>query len=230
MLYNLLVMKKFRIKTRYKLTGGGEIILALTSLSLIGLGFSSYTISNEPVKLEALNVEITDIVDYSKYLIFNKNEATIDSANSYMPPLPFEYNSEGVIDNGLVGLKGSFTFYLGCKLKGEEGIYPLDTSLTEFNIRISLYDRGSFKILDYLSTSVNYQIKSGSYLVANSSNVSDENISSFALSCTNIDLLNCENIFYTITMSFDFTNTDYVNNIYPNLKNSSIYMVAEVIN
>lgn len=230
MLYNLLVMKKFRIKTRYKLTGGGEIILALTSLSLIGLGFSSYTISNEPVKLEALNVEITDIVDYSKYLIFNKNEATIDSANSYMPPLPFEYNSEGVIDNGLVGLKCSFTFYLGCKLKGEEGIYPLDTSLTEFNIRISLYDRGSFKILDYLSTSINYQIKSGSYLDENSSNVSNENISSFDLSCTNSNLLNCENIFYTITMSFDFTNTDYVNNIYPNLKNASIYMVAEVIN
>ena len=230
MLYNLLVMKKFRINTRYKLTGGVEIILALTSLSLIGLGFSSYTISNEPVKLESLNVEITDIVDYSKYLIFNKNEATIDSANSYMPPLPFEYNSEGVIDDGLVVLKGSFTFYLGCKLKGEEGIYPLNTSLTEFNIRISLYDRGSFKILDYLSTSVNYQIKSGSYLLENSSTISNENVSSFALNCTNSDLLNCENIFYTITMSFDFTNTDYVNSIYPNLKSSSIYMVAEVIN
>lgn len=200
-------MKKNKLKRiSSKIFFGG--VLFLSNISLISIGFSAWSIVGAASAEAQIQVSAADVVDLSKYFIFNQSEDTIDNNGALAHTVTFNYNDYGVVDNGLITKKGSFTFWMAVKLRGDGGLFDLNQALSAFVFDYSIRDSGDFALTDFLD-SASYEISNGSTKV-----VSDESKTivtketkpySISVRCDNNSLLSKDKLFYKTKLIFDFS-------------------------
>ena len=197
------------------------ILLPILAISLMSIGFSSWYLGeNYSINLDNLEVITGETKDLSDFILFNKTEETF-SKPTYKLPKALNYNSKGIVNNGLVEKKGACTFYFAIKLRGEEGLFSQAQSVNVFSLSMKIIDRNNGEILNYLNSTISYEISNS---VVGSSpysydSVLTENFET-ELSCNNSQLLLQENLFYSISFNFDFSEvSDFSTIIYPLLQN-----------
>lgn len=198
--------RKKKNKLASSLTGG---ILFLSVISLVSVGFSTWTIGSNAANA-TFNIGADDVDGTNKYFFFNETLGTIDDPSITNPTVPFEYNDYGIIDNGVVTNQGKFAFFMAVLLRGENGIYKNNETLTEFSFKYLVTCSGA-PLLDYLS-SVSFNVRdrktkdNSSY---NGTISSDKKVITLAY---NGDCLTktADYLFYKVELSFDFpTATDF---------------------
>ena len=156
--------------------------------------------------------------------MFNENAKTIDNANAHILPTKFSYNDYGVVKNNIVQDTGDFSFYMACLLRGDDGLFSNDKTLSSFSFSYKFSDNGEFSLVPYLSK-VSYVITddAGNRETANSTTTKDgENVSS-PLVCNDSTLLSSSRLFYFVSMTFDFSNvTDFKTTIADNMTKTDI--------
>ena len=189
------------------------ILLPILAVSLMSIGFSSWYLGeNYSINLDNLEVITGETKDLSDFILFNKTEETF-SKSTYNLPIALNYNSKGIVNNGLVEKKGSCTFYFAIKLRGEEGLFSQAQSVNVFSLSMKIIDRNNGEILNYLNSTISVA-GSSSYDSVLTENFETE------LSCNNSELLLQENLFYSIKFNFDFSEvSDFYTIIYPLLQN-----------
>lgn len=190
------------------------ILLPILAVSLMSIGFSSWYLGeNYSINLDNLEVITGETKDLSDFILFNKTE------QAYKLPIALNYNSKGIVNDGLVGKKGTCTFYFAIKLRGEEGLFSQAQSVNLFSLSMKIIDMNNGEILNYLNSTISYEISNsvaGSYSY---DSVLTENFET-ELSCNNSELLLQENLFYLIKFNFDFSEvSDFYTIIYPLLQN-----------
>ena len=195
------------------------ILLPILAVSLMSIGFSSWYLGeNYSINLDNLEVITGETKDLSDFILFNKTEETF-SKSTYNLPIALNYNSKGIVNNGLVEKKGSCTFYFAIKLRGEEGLFSQAQSVNLFSLSMKIIDRNNGEILNYLNSTISYEISNS---VADSSSYESVLTENFEteLSCDNSQLLLQENLFYSISFYFDFSEvSDFSTIVYPLLQN-----------
>lgn len=181
-----------------KSCGGG--LLLLSSVSLFSLGFGAWNIVT---KVEgSLAAKADNVINYGDYFLFNKDGGTIDKGENWKKsPEALEYNDYGAVKDGVVGSEGTFTFYLACLLRGENGLYPVDQELPSFTFDLSVSDKGSFALLPYLTNTVTYLISNDGSSYSSSFDANK----TAKITCTDSSLLSASRLFYKITINFDFS-------------------------
>lgn len=144
-----------------------------------------------------------DVDGTNKYFFFNESPDTIDKKYTN-PPVLFEYNDYGVIDNGVATSQGKFAFFMAVLLRGEKGIYKNNETLNEFSFKYLVTCSGA-PLLDYLS-SVSFKVSDRGNQF---SSPIDGSISSDKKVITityNVDCLTSvtDYLFYRVELSFDF--------------------------
>ena len=170
------------------------ILLPILAISLMSIGFSSWCLGeNYSNNLDNLEVITGETKDLSDFILFNKTESTF-STSAYKLPIALNYNSKGIVNNGLVEKKGTCTFYFAIKLRGEEGLFSKAQSVNAFSLSMKITDRNNGGILNYLSSTISYEISNS---IAGSSSYESALAENFEaeLSCDNSQLLLQENIF-----------------------------------
>lgn len=195
------------------------ILLPILAISLMSIGFSSWCLGeNYSNNLDNLEVITGETKDLSDFILFNKTESTFPTP-TYNLPIALNYNSKGIVNNGLVEKKGTCTFYFAIKCRGEEGLFSKAKSVNVFSLSMKITDRNNGGILNYLSSTISYEISNS---IAGSSSYESTLAENFEaeLSCDNSQLLLQENLFYSISFSFDFSEvSDFSSTIYPLLQN-----------
>lgn len=123
--------RKKKNKLASSLTGG---ILFLSVISLVSVGFSTWTIGSN-VANATFNMGADDADGTNKYFFFNEYLGTIDDPSVTNPTVPFKYNDYGVINDGVVSSQGQFAFFMAVLLRGENGIYKNNETLSEFSFK-----------------------------------------------------------------------------------------------
>ena len=196
------------------------ILLPILAVSLMSIGFSSWYLGeNYSINLDNLEVITGETKDLSDFILFNKTEETL-SKPTYTLPDALNYNKKGIVNEGLVEKKGACTFYFAIKLRGEEGLFSQAQSVNVFSLSMKIIDMNNGEILNYLSSTISYVISpiddSSSY---ESTTTLTENFET-ELSCNDSQLLLQENLFYSISFNFDFSEvSDFYTIIYPLLQN-----------
>lgn len=196
------------------------ILLPILAVSLMSIGFSSWYLGeNYSINLDNLEVITGETKDLSDFILFNKTEETF-SKPTYTLPDALNYNKKGIVNEGLVEKKGACTFYFAIKLRGEEGLFSQAQSVNVFSLSMKIIDMNNGEILNYLSSTISYVISpiddSSSY---ESTTTLTENFET-ELSCNDSQLLLQENLFYSISFNFDFSEvSDFYTIIYPLLQN-----------
>ena len=195
------------------------ILLPILAVSLMSIGFSSWYLGeNYSNNLDNLEVITGETKDLSDFILFNKTEETF-SKPTYKLPIALNYNSKGIVNNGLVEKKGACTFYFAIKLRGEEGLFSQAQSLNVFSLSMKIIDRNNGEILNYLNSTISYEISNSVAGSSSYESVLTENFET-ELSCDNSQLLLQENLFYSISFNFDFSEvSDFSTIIYPLLQN-----------
>lgn len=193
--------RKKKNKLASSLTGG---ILFLSVISLVSVGFSTWTIGSN-VANATFNISADDVDGTNKYFFFNESPDTIDKKYTN-PPVLFEYNDYGVINDGVVSNQGQFAFFMAVLLRGEKGIYKNNETLSEFSFKYLVTCSGA-PLLNYLS-SVTFKVSDRDN---NFSSPIDGSISSDKKVITityNGDCLTSatDYLFYRVELSFDFSN------------------------
>lgn len=198
------------------------ILISLLTISLGTVGFSSWMmVENNSYKLESLNMIAGDTKDLKNYILFNKTEQNISNP-TYNLPTPLSFNSKGIVNNGLVEKTGSCSFYFALRLKGENGIYDLNKNLTTFSLSLKVINGNNDAMLNYINPVINFNISNTKVGTSSYQSTLDSN-NKTALICDNANLLNQENIFYQVFLTFDFTEVvDFSSTIYPLLQNFNI--------
>lgn len=195
------------------------ILLPILAVSLMSIGFSSWYLGeNYSINLDNLEVITGETKDLSDFILFNKTKETF-STSAYKLPVALNYNSKGIVNDGLVEKKGACTFYFAIKLRGEEGLFSQAQSVNVFSLSMKIIDRNNGEILNYLNSTISYEISNS---VADSSSYESVLTENFEteLSCDNSQLLLQENLFYSISFNFDFSEvSDFSTIIYPLLQN-----------
>ena len=87
-----------RRKKKNKLASSlSGVILFLRVISLASVGFSTWTIGSNDANA-TFNMSADDVDGTNKYFFFNESPDTIDKKYTN-PPVLFEYNDYGIIDN-----------------------------------------------------------------------------------------------------------------------------------
>lgn len=166
------------------------------------MGFSTWTIGSNTANA-TFNMGADDVDGTNKYFFFNESPDTIDKKYTN-PPVLFEYNDYGVIDNGVATSQGKFAFFMAVLLRGEKGIYKNNETLNEFSFKYLVTCSGA-PLLDYLS-SVSFKVSDRGNQF---SSPIDGSISSDKKVITityNVDCLTSvtDYLFYRVELSFDF--------------------------
>lgn len=196
------------------------ILLPILAVSIMSIGFSSWYLGeNYSINLDNLEVITGETKDLSDFILFNKTKETF-SKPTYKLPDALNYNKKGIVNDGLVEKKGTCIFYFAIKLRGEEGLFSQAQSVNVFSLSMKIIDMNNGEILNYLNSTISYVISpiddSSSY---ESTTTLTENFET-ELSCNNSQLLLQENLFYSISFNFDFSDvSDFYSIIYPLLQN-----------
>lgn len=166
------------------------------------MGFSTWTIGSNTANA-TFNMGADDVDGTNKYFFFNESPDTIDKKYTN-PPVLFEYNDYGVINNGVVTSQGKFAFFMAVLLRGEKGIYKNNETLTEFSFKYLVTCSGA-PLLDYLS-SVSFKVSDRGNQFSSpidGSISSDKNVITITY---NGDCLTSvtDYLFYRVELSFDF--------------------------
>lgn len=193
----------------------GGVVLLLSISSIFSIGFSSWNIGGNPIASANIDIVADDVSTNSSYFLFNESAATIDDETATNPPVPFSYNDYGVVKDGVVTSEGSFAFFLAVLLRGENGIYKSNESLTAFGFNLEATSTG-VNLLAYLKD-VTYLINSnGSFKALVSKNEDNTHI---GLTCENASYLAEERLFFRISLNFDFSD---VNNFKTAIANNMV--------
>lgn len=198
--------RKKKNKLASSLSGG---ILFLSVISLVSVGFSTWTIGSN-VANATFNMSADDVDGTNKYFFFNETLGTIDDPSITNPIVPFEYNDYGVIDNGVVTNQGKFAFFMAVLLRGENGIYKNNETLSEFSFKYLVTCSGA-PLLDYLS-SVSFKVSNRGNQFSSpidGSISSDKKVIALTYNGSDINTVS-DYLFYRVELSFDFVNvTDF---------------------
>ena len=198
--------RKRKSKLASSLTGG---ILFLSVISLVSVGFSTWTIGRNDANA-TFSMSADDVDGTNKYFFFNETLGTIDDPSITNPTVPFKYNDYGVIDNGVVTSQGQFAFFMAVLLRGENGIYKNNETLSEFSFKYLVTCSGA-PLLTYLS-SVSFTVKDRNAVTARSNEGTISTDKKVITLTYNGDYLNstADYLFYRVELSFDFSNvTDF---------------------
>lgn len=195
------------------------ILLPILAVSLMSIGFSSWYLGeNYSINLDNLEVITGETKDLSDFILFNKTKETF-STPTYKLPDALNYNKKGIVNDGLVEKKGDCTFYFAIKLRGEEGLFSQAQSVNVFSLSMKIIDKNNGEILNYLNSTISYKISNLDDGSSSYTSVLTENFET-ELSCNNSQLLLQENLFYSISFNFDFSEvSDFSTIIYPLLQN-----------
>lgn len=192
--------RKKKNKLASSLSGG---ILFLSVISLVSVGFSTWTIGSNNANA-TFNMGADDVDGTNKYFFFNENSDSIDK-NYTNPPVLFEYNDYGIINKGVVSSQGKFAFFMAVLLRGENGIYKDNETLTEFSFKYLVTCTGA-PLLDYLS-SVSFKVSDRDKKYnppSNNGSISNDK-KVIALTYNGDRLTNTTDyLFYRVELSFDF--------------------------
>lgn len=196
----------FKTKRMHKLIVG-EGLLLLSTVSLLSVGFGAWVIYGDGQSIDSLDVQVAETVDYSPYFLFNEDESTIENNKTRISYLT--YIDEGIVENDEIVSVGTFSFYLACHIRGDdgEGLYASNASLSSFTLNLELIDNGSFAISQYFGNStssvINYSINGGTSELATSSKT--DKIISLSVTCTDQTQLSQTYLFYRFDVIFDFS-------------------------
>lgn len=197
--------RKKKNKLASSLSGG---ILFLSVISLVSVGFSAWTIGNN-VANATFNMGADDVDGTNKYFFFNESPDSIDK-NYTNPPVLFEYNDYGIINKGVVSSQGKFAFFMAVLLRGENGIYKNNETLSEFSFKYLITCTGA-PLLDYLS-SVSFKVSDRGNQFSSpidGSISSDKKVIAITYNGSEINTV-FDYLFYRVELSFDFPNaTDF---------------------
>ena len=195
------------------------ILLPILAVSIMSIGFSSWYLGeNYSINLDNLEVITGETKDLSDFILFNKTKETF-SKPTYKLPDALNYNKKGIVNDGLVEKKGTCIFYFAIKLRGEEGLFSQAQSVNVFSLSMKIIDMNNGEILNYLNSTISYKISNLDDGSSSYTSVLTENFET-ELSCNNSQLLLQENLFYSISFNFDFSDvSDFYSIIYPLLQN-----------
>ncbi len=196
-----------KIKRKRKLFAGGGLLL-LTTVSLFSVGFGAWVIYGTGQSTNSFDIEVANVIDYSRYFLFNEDESTI--GNNRTKTSYLTYIDEGIVENDEVVYLGTFSFYLACRIRGDngEGLYTTNALLSSFTLNLRLVDNGSFYISQYFDNSVNskvnYSINNSGTNTTASSSKNDRTIS-LSATCSDQTQLSQSYLFYRFDVIFDFS-------------------------
>lgn len=210
-----------RFKRMNRRLKGGWLVFALSTLSMVSVGFSTWVVTGPASGYGQIGVVTDDVINNDKYFMFNQSETSTNQ-----PTLAFKYNDYGVVNDGVIGTKGSFSFWMAVMLRGDDALFSTSDTISSFSFDYLISDRGSFKLLNYLA-SASYEISNGSNKVeSNESNTTiDKNNSPYSITttCSDGTLLGKSKLFYKVTLNFSFENvSDFKTEIADNMKNASL--------
>lgn len=211
--------RKKKNKLASSLSGG---ILFLSVISLVSVGFSTWTIGNNDANA-TFNISADDVDGTNKYFFFNEYLGTIDDPSVTNPPVLFEYNDYGIIDNGVVTSQGKFAFFMAVLLRGENGIYKNNETLSEFSFKYLVTCSGA-PLLDYLS-SVSFKVSDRDNQFSSpidGSISSDKKVIALIYNGSEINTVS-DYLFYRVELSFDFVNvTDFKTTIADKMSSTNL--------
>lgn len=210
-----------RFKRMNRRLKGGWLVFALSTLSMVSVGFSTWVVTGPASGYGQIGVVTDDVIDYSKYFVFNQSETLTNQ-----PTLTFKYNDYGVVNDGVIGNKGSFSFWMAVELRGDNGLFNTSETISSFSFDYLISDSGSFKLLNYLA-SASYEISNGSNKVeSNESNTSiDKTTSPYSITttCSDATLLGKSKLFYKVTLNFSFEGVkSFTADVAANMENASL--------
>lgn len=189
-------------------------MLLLASLSLFSVGFSSWSIGNDPSSfVEKISATADEIIDFNSYVIYG-------SSNS------FKYNKDGVVEDETIVYEGYLSVDMTVKMNCDGGMYSLlkDKSSVKFVSFLS-NEKSFLKLFDYLDLDeTSYSVGNsgtGSYSVTNqkvTSTISSYNVKTF-MTITDSSLIESENLYLQIKYKFDFSSvtSTFEESIYNNM-------------
>lgn len=164
-----------------------------------------------------------DVDGTNKYFFFNESPGTIDEPSITNPPVPFEYNDYGAINNGVVTSQGQFAFFMAVLLRGENGIYKNNETLTEFSFKYLVTCSGA-PLLDYLSN-VSFKVSDRDNQFSSpidGSISSDKKVIALTYNGSEINTVP-DYLFYRVELSFDFPNaTDFKTTIADKMSSTNL--------
>lgn len=197
--------RKKKNKLASSLSGG---ILFLSVVSLVSVGFSAWTIGSNDANA-TFNMSADDVDGTNKYFFFNESSGSIDEPSVTNPPVPFDYNDYGVIKDGVVSSQGQFAFFMAVLLRGENGIYKNNETLSEFSFKYLVSCSGA-PLLDYLS-GVSFKVSDRDKKYnppSNNGSISNDK-KVITLTYNGDRLTNTTDyLFYRVELGFDFPNVD----------------------
>lgn len=175
-------------------------MLLLASLSLFSVGFSSWSIGNDPSSfVEKISASADDVIDFNSYV-------TYGSSNS------FKYNKDGVVEDETIVYEGYLSVDMTVKMNCDGGMYSLLKDKSSVTFVSFLSNEKSFlRLFDYLDLDeTSYSVGNsgtGSYSVTNqkvTSTISNYNVKTL-LTITDSSLIESENLYLQIKYKFDFS-------------------------
>lgn len=208
-----------RFKRMDRRLKGGWLVFALSTLSMVSVGFSTWVITEPASGYGQLDVIADDVVALSP--TFTNIEM-------------FTYYKDGTIYDGYLSNKGDI--FVKFKLDGVKQ-YLEKTSKNDIAIIASFKSVGTFNILSYASTSVQCTIKDDNYPLQSDVTNDKTNIVQCSFSSNNSVLtfsspvsINTQNdsIYAGIVYHFDFSSTNFNSDIYANMSKVVFELSLEV--
>lgn len=190
----------------------GAMILA--SISLFSIGFSSWSIGNDPNSFVGnISATASDVIDFNNYV-------TYGSSNS------FKYNKMGVVDDETIVYEGYLSVDMTVKMNCDGGMYSLLKDKNSVTFISFLSNEKSFlKIFDYVDLNETYfsvgNSGTGSYSIVDqkvTSTITNYNVKTF-MAVADSSLIESENLYLQVKYKFDFSSVSstFENSIYNNM-------------
>ncbi len=217
-----LIYKKnnnIRFKRMNRRLKGGWLVFALSTLSMVSVGFSTWVVTGPASGYGQVDVIADNVV------VLSPTFTDIEM---------FTYYKNGTIYDGSLSSKGDI--FVKFKLDGVKD-YLDKTSKNDISIIASFKSIGTFNILSYASTSVQCTIKDDNYPsqsdvtndatnTVQSSFSSNNSILTFS-SPVSINTQN-DSIYAGIVYHFDFSSTNFNSDIYANMSKVVFELSLEV--
>lgn len=196
-------------------------LLFLSNISLISIGFASWTIGGAASAEAQIQVSAADVIDLNQYFTF------VDS------PTIFEYTSNGLVKDHAISsatLDGYIEIPFRIDVKGEKIRDHLSSNRTGFTLETVLVDRN--QNLDLFSvcsaTDVKLAISNSTsefsetdYTVVSQSNAAANKELSSSFDLSTFPYLDESLVYFSVRYKVNFNVTDFKKSVYDKLSNGS---------
>lgn len=212
------MFSKRRRRNRFSNLFGGGLLL-LSSLSLVSIGFSTWSIGSGNAD-GSIYLGADSITDYSSYVTIHTN------------PSFFKFAKSGLVVDDTIVYKASATFEYDVAIK--DGLAKENGGLSQIGFDVELIDKGTFGLISatYMGSSPNIAIKSdfssGTISNQTSSFITNGVKTSFTYNSSSLVAVN--SIKYSLSYSFDFSSykDSFETSIYNNIKDNDFSFLFRV--